>query len=140
MILFRQREQREAIAHAARGGQALHVISGSFAYLRPDTPECAKGLEYVAHLFDQDTARLVDTATRLGVRKLRIERRGQPGQHIDLFRSPLERAIREAVPFGTPAGKEAIGQERFERQSTSGAGHGRGALPLRGAPTSFRWP
>ncbi len=140
MILFRQREQREAIAHAASGGQALHIISGSFAYLRPDTPDCAKGLAYVAHLFDQDTKRLVSTATRLGVRQIRIERAGQPGQHIDLFRGPLERAIREAVRYEKPAGKEAVGVARFERQWPADGGHGRGAQPLRGAPTSLKAP
>ncbi len=95
MRVFQQREIKEAEAHAAEGGQALHLMSGRFAYLRDDTPSCFKGREQIAHLFDQDVARLAATARRLGVRVVLIERRGQEGQHVDLCGRPLERALAE---------------------------------------------
>ena len=93
MKSFTQMQQREAIAHAASGGQALHTIDGSWANLRSDTPQCFKGQRQIAHLFDQDAERLQATARKLGVRVVRIERRGQPGQHVDLCGKPLGRAV-----------------------------------------------
>jgi len=92
MKSFTQMQQREAIAHAAEGGQSLHIIDGSWANLRSDTPQCFKGKRQIAHLFDQDAERLQSTARKLGVRVVRIERRGQPGQHVDLCGKPLGRA------------------------------------------------
>jgi hypothetical protein len=53
MKTYQRREIREAMAHAADGGQALHIMSGSMAYLRDDTPSCFKGRREIAHLFDQ---------------------------------------------------------------------------------------
>jgi hypothetical protein len=92
MRQFAQRQLHEALAHAQSGGQALHMMSGSFAYLRADTPNCFKGRREIAHLFDQDRERLVTTARRLGVRVIKVEREGTLRQHIDLCGKPLERA------------------------------------------------
>jgi hypothetical protein len=97
MKIFEQREISLAYEHAAAGGQALHLMSGSFAYGQTRTPNCFKGLRVIAHLFDQDVVRLQATARRLGVRVILIEHQGTPRQHIDLCRGPLERAMREAA-------------------------------------------
>lgn len=94
MKAFSQRELREAYAYAASGGQALHLMSGRFAYLRKDTPSVFKGRDQIAHLFDQNEVRLIETARRLGVRVIKVERRGTPQQHIDLCAGPLDRALR----------------------------------------------
>ena len=95
MKLFAQREVREAIEHAAAGGQALHVFDGriadALATVKP-VPGCFRGRAEVAHLFDQDRARLAATVRRLGVRVVKVEREGQPGQHVDLCGGPLARA------------------------------------------------
>ncbi len=102
MRVFQQREVREAKRFAAEGGQALHLMSGRFAYLRADTPRIFQGLDIVGHLMDQNRERLERTARRLGVRVIKVERVGEPGQHIDLCRGPLARAIEEATE-GAPA-------------------------------------
>lgn len=94
MKLFLQNELIEAYEHAKGGGQALHMMSGRFAYLRNDTPACFKGRRELAHLFDRDPKRLIATARKFGVRVIKIEREGDPmRQHIDLCGKPLERAI-----------------------------------------------
>lgn len=90
--VFAQRAIRDAYAHAAQGGQALHLMDGRFAYLRDDTPACFKGRRELAHLFDQDRVRLERFARRLGVRVIKVERAGTYQQHIDLCGKPLERA------------------------------------------------
>lgn len=94
MKQFATRELREAIAYAAAGGQALHLHR--YIIDRSKAPSCFKAAitrgQDIAHLFDQDEARLVDTVKRLGVRVISVERRGQPGQHVDLCGWPLERA------------------------------------------------
>lgn len=94
---FQQRQLQEAADHAAIGGQALHLMSGGFAYGRKDTPNCFKGRSQIAHLFDQNLGRLKETARRLGVRVIKVERLGHKYQHIDLCGMPLTRAIREAT-------------------------------------------
>jgi hypothetical protein len=58
MKQFQQRQIREAMAHAQAGEQALHLMAGSFAYLRADTPGCFKNRRELAHLFDQNRERL----------------------------------------------------------------------------------
>ncbi len=62
--------------------------------------------EFIAHLFDQNTVRLVATARRLGVHVLKIDHQGTPNQHIDLCLGPLRRAIelaaREPAAAGAP--------------------------------------
>jgi len=86
------RELEAAVAFAAAGDQALHMMPGSFAHMRKDTPGCFRRGGQIAHLFDTDLVRLVATARRLGVRIIKVERGGTPRQHIDLCGKPLERA------------------------------------------------
>lgn len=93
--LFQQRELKDAYAYARAGGQALHVISGTFAYLRNDTPAVFKNRKQIAHLIDNDVERLMATARRFGVRVIKVERAMREGQHIDLCGKPLDRAIAE---------------------------------------------
>lgn len=88
-------ELREAEAFALAGGQALHLHR--VIVNRARAPRCFvravdRG-EDIAHLFDQDAVRLVRTAHALGVRVINVERRGGPGQHIDLCGLPLRRAL-----------------------------------------------
>lgn len=97
MKKFEQRELNAAAQHAADGGQALHMMHGSFAYGRKDTPSVFKGRKQIAHLFDQNLERLKATARRLGVRVIKVERLGHKYQHIDLCAGPLDRAIRETT-------------------------------------------
>jgi hypothetical protein len=93
--MFKQHEVREAVAYAAEGGQALHlhrIIAN-----RAKAPRCFvraidRG-EEIAHLFDQDEARLRATVRELGVRVVVVERRGEPGQHVDLCGAPLKKAV-----------------------------------------------
>jgi hypothetical protein len=63
----------------------------------------------------KDKTRLIATAKRFGVRVIKVERDGQPGQHIDLCGKPLERAQNLAK------------QEDFERSH--------GLLDIPGEPT-----
>lgn len=95
MKVFQQREIREAILFSESGGQALHMMDGSYAYLRADTPNCFKGRGQIAHLFDRDRARLIGKAKKLGVRIIKVERDGTLKQHIDLCGAPLQRALKE---------------------------------------------
>lgn len=92
---FEMMEVREALAHSAAGGQALHthdiIVNWSKA------PACFKrevnaGRD-IAHLFDLDEERLRATAKKLGVRVIVVERDGQGGQHIDLCGGPLKKAL-----------------------------------------------
>ncbi|RRJ96809.1 hypothetical protein Ga0100231_023875 [Opitutaceae bacterium TAV4] len=94
--IFQERELLAAYACAAEGDQALHLMSGLYAYIRKDTPTCFKNRREIAHLFDQNKERLIATAKRLGVRVIRVEREGTASQHIDLCGKPLERARKEA--------------------------------------------
>lgn len=100
MKVFAQRELHDAYAHAAVGGQALHLMDGWLAHRRPDTPACFKNRGQIAHLFDQDRDRLIKTVRKLGVRVIQVEREGERGQHIDLCGRPLERALAQAA--GSP--------------------------------------
>jgi hypothetical protein len=93
MRSFQMMQIDEAYAHAMDGGQALHLHSIVFA----SSPACfrravARG-EQIAHLFDQDEARLRRTARELGVRIIVVEHPGTRGQHVDLCGGPLRRAL-----------------------------------------------
>lgn len=103
MRTFQQREIREAIMHAAEGGQALHL----HVFITPGCPRCFKrdveAGKQIAHLFDHDLKRLVATVKRLGVRVVRVERMGTPRQHVDLCGRPLEKALEEANESRTSA-------------------------------------
>lgn len=86
MKLFQ--DVREAQAHAAAGGQALHVYTA----LPMPAPAVFKRHKQWGHLFDLDKARLVNTARRLGVRVIQVHHEGLKGQHIDLCGRPLAKA------------------------------------------------
>jgi hypothetical protein len=92
---FAAREIRGALAHAAAGGQALHVHG--FLGDRRKAPRCFVGAvdrgEPIAHLFDRDEARLVATVRGLGVRVVAVERRGTDRQHVDLCGGPHRKAL-----------------------------------------------
>jgi hypothetical protein len=84
--LFEQRQVREAKAHAASGGQALHLFIWN-------------GKKH-GHLLDQDRGRLVEAARRFGVRSVFIHNADRPEQHVDLWGQPLLLAVKEAVKTG----------------------------------------
>lgn len=85
----------EALAHAAVGGQALHIHR--IIVDRKKAPRCFVASvdrgEDIAHLFDLDEMRLCATARKLGVRVVYVDRAGTPRQHIDLCGAPLRRAL-----------------------------------------------
>ena len=86
---------QEAKNWAAGGGQALHTHS--IIVDRSRAPSCFvravdRG-EKIAHLFDQDRDRLERTVRGLGVKVVVVERRGEPGQHVDLCGGPLRKAL-----------------------------------------------
>lgn len=93
MKRFAQREVLQAVEYAKAGGQALHVFDGAIADAYRDAPQCFRGRQIVAHLFDQDLRRLCSTARRLGVRVIAVEYQGQDRQHIDLCGKPLDNAL-----------------------------------------------
>jgi hypothetical protein len=92
--LFTTWDVEEALAHAAAGGQALHLHA-----IIPDrktAPRCFVAAvdrgEPIAHLFDRDRDRLIRTAKRLGVKVVYVDRDGTDRQHIDLCAGPLRKA------------------------------------------------
>lgn len=102
MRKFAARDVVAAKLHAVDGGQALHLHRAI-----PDRRRAPAAFvvavdrgEWIAHLFDRDAARLRATAARLGVRRVVVERPGQPGQHVDLCGMPLRRAIALCDPIG----------------------------------------
>lgn len=84
----------EAIEYAKSGGQALHTHRIIVDYDK--APRCfvqaVERGEDIAHLFDLDSARLIKTARKLGVRVIYIDREGTERQHIDLCGVPLRKA------------------------------------------------
>ena len=100
MKIFQCGELREALTHAREGGQSLHLHRIVF----PSSPRCFRLAvergEDIAHLFDLDRERLVQTAKRLGVRWIVVEREGTDRQHVDLCAGPLRQALREANSEG----------------------------------------
>lgn len=92
MKIFLQREIREAYAHAAAGGQALHVCN-SVGLVTTAAPAVFRRSSRFAHLFDQDYERLMATAKLLGVRVILPQDCGTHRQHVDLCGKPLLRAI-----------------------------------------------
>lgn len=97
MRRFEQRQIREALAHAAEGGQALHIWDPGphAAQTYPNAPAVFLQNRPWAHLIDDDLERLTATARRLGVRRVFVDRRGQRGQHVDLCGGPLDKALAE---------------------------------------------
>ena len=93
---FLSRDIRAAIGHALAGHQALHLHTVGVGAGAPGVfKNAVAGGQWIAHLFDQDTDRLVKTAKRLGVRKIVVDRPGEPAQHVDLCGLPLSRALAE---------------------------------------------
>ena len=83
---------KAAEAHAAEGGQGLHVWDpGEDGW--PGAPLVFLRSRPWAHLFDNDHDRLVATAKALGVRVVKVGRKGRKDQHIDLCASPLRAAM-----------------------------------------------
>jgi len=91
MKRFEMRDVEAARAYAMAGGQALHVCPTA-PFVRAGSPRVFKNSAEFAHLFDQDGTRLTETARKLGVRVVLIEKGGTPSQHVDLCAGPLERA------------------------------------------------
>ena len=94
MKLFEERQLLQAYEYAKTGGQALHLFSDPGVY--PGCPNCFKRSREAAHLIDYNLDRLIVTARRLGVRVIKVGRKGQRGQHIDLYGKPLQKAKDEA--------------------------------------------
>lgn len=93
-------EVRDARNYAVDGGQALHLHQ--IIVDRAKAPKCFvravdKG-EDIAHLFDQDRARLEATARQYGVQVIVVEYEGFPNQHIDLCGKPLAKLISAYKP------------------------------------------
>lgn len=95
MKLFQERQLLEAYEFARTGGQALHLFSDPGSW--PGAPKCFKRSRQAAHLIDYNAGRLIATAKRLGVRVIRIGRKGRRGQHIDLCGKPLQRATEQTL-------------------------------------------
>ena len=93
MIKFEMKEIREAIAYSNRFGQALHIHTINAGH------KLFKRYPVIGHLFDLDKDRLIRTATKLGVRVIKIEYEGTARQHIDLCGKPFDRAVSEAEPY-----------------------------------------
>jgi hypothetical protein len=86
MKQFLMMELHDAIRHAQDGGQSLHlhnITAGHPLFRR---------YSEIAHLFDMDANRIRQTATKLGVKVIKIERANTDRQHIDLCGKPLDRA------------------------------------------------
>lgn len=75
MTLFRPHQEADALAYAAAGGQALHLVA-----LTP------------ARLYDHDCARLVRTVRDLGETSVRVHRTGTAHQHVVVRGMTLLRA------------------------------------------------
>ena len=95
MKAFREREVEKAVAYAKAGGQALHLHR-----IIPDrrtAPRCFVAAvdrgESIAHMFDLNRERLVETARALGVKVVYVDRDGTDRQHVDLCGAPLRKAV-----------------------------------------------
>ena len=94
MKLYRRREELSiAMGEADSGMQSLFIHSWVGG---PEAPVCFRGLRMIGKLFDNDCVRLEQTAKRLGVKKIKIDRRGKAGQHVDLVGRPLQKAMQLA--------------------------------------------
>jgi len=94
MKLFEERQLMGAYEYARTGGQALHLFSDPGIW--PGCPKVFKKSREAARLFDYNIGRLIATAKSLGVRVIKIGRKGRCGQHIDLCGKPLQRAKDQA--------------------------------------------
>ena len=94
MRRFLMQEMSTALEYAEGGGQALHVhtLTGRHRLFSK--------YHEIAHLFDRDEERLIMTAKRLGVQVIKVERRGEREQHIDLCGMPFIKALGECTRDG----------------------------------------
>lgn len=95
IVLFKGYLSPAMREHIAGGGQALELWDKSYT-MTPTAPRCFRGRDF-AKLYDRDELRLTATARRLGVRVIKVDRPGQPLQHIDLVGGPMRKAIAEAA-------------------------------------------
>lgn len=86
MKLFKMKELRESIQYSISGGQALHLHN----FCTDSAPLCFKRSKELGHLFDQNKERLIETAKKLGVKKIVIHGEGDK-MHVDLCGMPLKR-------------------------------------------------
>lgn len=92
--VFTIMELDEAYACAAAGGQALHLHNIVF----DRSPQCFRSAvegrgEWIAHLFDQNTWRLMELAKRCGIKVLYIDKRGTHRQHVDFCGVALQKLL-----------------------------------------------
>lgn len=87
MKQFEMKDIKTAKDYSLQGFQALHIHT-----LNNGHP-LFKRYSRIAHLFDMNKKRLIETAKKLGVRVIKVEREGEPSQHIDLCGKPFERAV-----------------------------------------------
>ncbi len=90
MKLFKSAQIRKALEYSKGGKQSLHVYTPAF-FPKNVPPVFTKSKEW-AHLFDQDKARLIETAKSLGVKKIYVHHENNQKQHIDLCGLPLKKA------------------------------------------------
>lgn len=85
---------REAKEYAEKGYQALHIWEPKGLKKGwPNTPKCFRESDFWGHLIDQDEERLIATARKLGVKNIKVCKKGTNEQHIDLCKTPLRKAI-----------------------------------------------
>ena len=88
---FGPRDFQEAVDYSDEGGQALLIRKGMSGY--SGAPECFKRSPEWGYLYDQDASRLEETVKALGVKRVKIFRRGQKAQYSMLCGRPLKKAI-----------------------------------------------
>jgi len=93
MKRFELKEVKEAIEHAMDGGQALHVWRPENPDSWASAPRVFRRAKVWGHLLDQNEARLIETVHELGVKVVKVMKRGTRHQHVDLCGRPLRRAM-----------------------------------------------
>lgn len=81
--IFQEREIEAALQYALDGGVAVHLHTFNMG------KEQFKKYKELCHLIDYDEDRLIALARILGVKRISVQRRGERGQHIDIFGKPL---------------------------------------------------
>lgn len=100
LYAFSRKDLWMAEGYSLGGGQALHVWAPGDGWQK-NAPMVFRRSKIWGHLFDQDKARLILTARRLGVRVIVVHREGSEGQHIDLCGKPLQKALGGCVNAGS---------------------------------------
>ena len=100
---FTMMEVKQSREYSMAGGQALHLWTppaGGWPGAPAVFNRTAKTARQWGHLMDQDAKRLIATAKRLSVKRIKVSQSGRPHQHIDLCGGPLTRAIQECKVKG----------------------------------------